>query len=164
MHEQKRRANGGRLVIVCGLPGSGKTTLANALAAKIPDAARFCPDDWMGAAGINLWDAAAREQIESCQWQLTRSLLAQGRTAIIEWGTWYRSERDTLRLGARALGASVELHYLDVPVDVLFERLSARKLESPGTSLEDLRKWSEAFERPAPEEVELFDAAAVVTE
>jgi predicted kinase len=164
MGERGRRANPGRLVVVCGLPGSGKTTHARALAAKISDAARFCPDDWMVAAGINLWDAVAREQIESCQWQLTRGILSQGRTAIIEWGTWGRSERDKLRLGARALGANVELHYLDVPADALFERVRARKLESPGISLDDLRKWSEAFERPAPEEIALFDAVAVVTE
>ena len=137
---------------------------AKALAAKIPEAARFCPDDWMGAAGINFWDAAAREQIESCQWQLARSFLAQGHTAIIEWGTWGRSERDTLRLGARALGASVELHYWDSPVDTLFERLRARKLESPRIQPDDLRKWSEGFERAAPEEIALFDASAVVTE
>jgi len=164
LREQKRRTTGGRLVIVCGLPGSGKTTHAKALAAKIPEAVRFCPDDWMGATGINLWDGAAREQIESCQWRLARGFVAQGHTAIIEWGTWGRSERDTLRLGARALGASVELHCLDVPVEVLFERLSARKPEPPGISLDDLRKWSEAFERPAPEEIALFDAAAFVTE
>jgi hypothetical protein len=79
------------------------------LAAKIPEAARFCPNDWMGAAGINLWDAAARQQIESCQWQLARGLLSQGHTAIIEWGTWGRSERDTLRLGARALEESLSV-------------------------------------------------------
>jgi predicted kinase len=164
LREQRRRANGSRLVVVCGLPGSGKTTHAKALAAKIPAVMRFDADDGLGPAEVNLWDAAAREHIESFQWQLARGLLAQGRTAIIEWGTWGRSERDTLRLGARALGASVELHYLDVPVDVLFERLSARKLESPGISLDDLRRWSEAFERPAPEEIALFDAAAAVTE
>ena len=163
LRERRRQANRGRLVVVCGLPGSGKTTHAQALAARIPEAVRFCPDDWMGAAGINLWDDVAREQIESCQWQLARGFLAQGRTAIIEWGTWGRSERDALRLGARALGASVELHYLDVPVDVLLERVRARKLESPAISLDDLRKWSEAFERPDPAEIALFDAAAIVS-
>jgi predicted kinase len=159
----KRPINRGRLIVVCGLPGSGKTTHAKALVAKIREATRFCPDDWMGAAGINLWDAAARNQIESCQWQLARGFLSQGRTVIIESGTWGRSERDTLRLGARALGASVELHYLDSPIDTLFERLRSRKLESPGISPNELRTWSETFERPAPEEIALFDSAVVVT-
>jgi predicted kinase len=45
----------GRLVVITGLPGSGKTTLAVALADSMP-ACRMCPDDWMMASGINLWD------------------------------------------------------------------------------------------------------------
>ena len=156
-------ANSGRLIVVCGLPGSGKTTQAKALAARIPEAVRFCPDDWMGAAGINLWDEVVREQIESCQWQLARGFLSQGRTAIIEWGTWGRNERDSLRLGARAIGASVELHYLNVAIEVLLDRACTRKLESPAINLDDLRKWSKAFERPTPEEMALFDVAVIVT-
>jgi len=162
LHERTRRPEGGRLLVVCGLPGSGKTTHAKALAEQIADAVRLCPDDWMVAAGINLWNTTARQQIESCQWQLALGYLSQGRTAIIEGGTWSRSERDTLRLGARALGACVELHYLDSPVDVLFERLRARKLEYPKISRDDLDKWSDAFERPTPEELALFDPATVV--
>lgn len=160
---EQGQANSGRLVILCGLPGAGKTTHAKALAAKIPGAVRFCPDDWMGAAGIDLWDEGARGQIESCQWQVARSLLSQGSTVIVEWGTWGRSERDTLRLGARELGASVELHYLNVPVEVLFERVRTRELESPKISLADLVRWSEVFQRPDPEEMALFDVSVIVT-
>jgi predicted kinase len=66
-------------------------------------------------------------------------------------------------LGAKALGASVELHYLNVPIDALWERVRARKLESPKISLDDLRKWSKAFESPTPEEMALFDVAIVVS-
>ncbi len=47
------RSEVGRLVVITGLPGSGKTTLALDLAASLP-AARMCPDDWMMASGIDL--------------------------------------------------------------------------------------------------------------
>jgi predicted kinase len=43
----------GRLVVITGLPGSGKTTLAVELAASVPSV-RMCPDDWMTASGIDL--------------------------------------------------------------------------------------------------------------
>lgn len=92
------------------------------------------------------------------QWKFTQQLLALGLKVIIEWGTWGRSERDTLRLGARALGAAVELHYLSAEVDVLFDRLQRRGMENPPIRREALSEWFEKFEAPTAEEMELFDA------
>jgi predicted kinase len=50
---------GPRLIIVCGLPGSGKTTLAKALENRFC-AVRFCPDDWLGALSLDLYDETPR--------------------------------------------------------------------------------------------------------
>ena len=111
----------------------------------------------MDALEINLWDNAARERIEKLQWELSQYLLALGHTVVIEWGTWARAERDALRTGARALGAAVELHFLDDPVDVLFDRIRRRKMESPPITLDDMLKWDKMFERPSAEELMLFD-------
>ena len=91
------------LIIVCGLPGSGKTTHAKQLEGNLR-AIRFCPDEWMDMLEINLYDGNARERIEALQWKLAQDLLRLRQTVIIEWGTWGRSERDALRVGARALG------------------------------------------------------------
>src|ERR1700704_2453081 len=107
-----------RLIVVCGLPGSSKTTHAKLLEASL-GAIRFSPDEWMDALSLDLYDEARREKIEALQWRIGQQLLAHGLTVIIEWGTWGRSERDTLRLGARALGATVELHYVSAPADVI---------------------------------------------
>jgi predicted kinase len=59
------------------------------------------------------------------------------------------------------LGAAVELHFLDTPVDVLFDRIRRRKVESPAIALEDLKKWANMFERPSAEEMALFDPPSV---
>lgn len=152
--------NGPRLIIVCGLPGSGKTTLAKALEAKL-NAVRFCPDEWMSALSIDIYDEAKREKIEKLQWELGRQMLKLGAIIIIEWGTWGRSERDELRLGAQAIGAAVELHYLSAPIDVLFERLQKRGMENPPIERHDLLKWSEIFQAPTDEEMALFDKPLV---
>jgi predicted kinase len=152
----ERSCTGARLIIVCGLPGAGKTALARVLESRV-HAIRFCPDEWMEALAISLYDEEKRGQIQALQWKFGQELLALGLTIIIEWGTWGRSERDSLRLGARALGAAVELHYLSAPAEVLFERLQRRGTENPPIEREALSRWFEMFQAPTAEEIALFD-------
>ncbi len=153
---------GPRLIIVCGLPGSGKTTLAKELEQKLR-AVRFSADEWMTALSLDLYDEGARGRIEALQWRFGQELLAQGLTVIVEWGTWGRSERDALRLRARALGAAVELHYLAAPADVLFERIQRRGMENPPIEREALLRWFEIFQAPTPEEMALFDRPVIAS-
>jgi predicted kinase len=146
----------GRLFIICGLPGSGKTTHAKTLERSL-SAMRFCADEWMEVLTLSLWDELARAKVEALQWTLSQRLLAIGQTVLIEWGTWAKSERDALREGARALRAKVELHYLSESVDVLFERIQRRRMENPLITRAQLDAWAKAFDVPTTEEVALCD-------
>jgi predicted kinase len=156
----ERSGTGSRLIIVCGLPGSGKTTLARVLESKLR-AVRLSPDEWMDALSLNLWDEEKRAKIEALQWKLAQELLALGLTVIIEWGTWGRTERDTLRLGARALGAAVELHYVSATAEVLLDRIQRRGREKPPVEPNAISGWFEIFQAPTTEEMALFDKPLV---
>jgi predicted kinase len=156
----ERPLNGARLIILCGLPGAGKTTRAKELESRLR-AVHLCPDDWLDALSLDLYDEEKRAQIEALQWKLGQQLLSLGLTVIIDWGTWGRSERDELRIGARALGAAVELHYIDEPADVLLTRIQRRGRENPLITSEALSQWLKVFQAPTPEEMALFDESLI---
>ncbi|MFD1276551.1 AAA family ATPase [Streptomyces kaempferi] len=150
-----------RLILLCGLPGSGKTTLAKCLAREIP-AVRLCPDEWLADLGADLFDEPMRGRAEERFWTQAQDLLRLGQTVILEFGFWGRAERDEKRLSARALGVPVELHYLAASVDELCCRLEARSREGgPGTvpvSRELLDEYVKFFQAPDDDELGLFDS------
>ena len=106
------------LILLCGLPGSGKTTVAKQLATSVP-AVRLCPDEWITDLEADLWDEQFRNRLESRFWGLAQELLTLRQNVILESGFWLRSDRDEKRMGAQALDATVELVVLDVPLDEL---------------------------------------------
>lgn len=154
----------GRLVVVCGLPGAGKTRLAVALEADLR-AVRLSADDWMAHVGIDVFDAQARERVERLQWQVCERLLTLGQRVVVEWGSWGRAERDAMRERARALGCDVELHVVDAPLDILWARVQHRAYEQQhgarALTRDDLEACAAVFEPPDEAELALYDVPLV---
>jgi predicted kinase len=156
-----------RLVLICGLPASGKSALARQLAAEVP-AIRLDKDTWVTQLGGDVWDDEFRVRLERQLWVLTRQLLARGQSVILEWGHWARVERDEKRLGARALGVGVELHYLDAPLQDLIGRAERRSASGEWTAAPMTRAhfetWATIFQPPDEEEMQLFDGPVGASE
>ena len=153
-----------RLVLICGLPASGKTALARQLAPKIP-AIRLNKDEWTTQLGHDVWDDEFRVRLEARLWALTQELLGHGQSVILEWGHWARAERDEKRLRARALGVGVELRYLDAPLEELIERAERRNASGEWTAAPMTRAhfehWATIFQPPDEGELLLFDGPVV---
>jgi predicted kinase len=150
-----------RLVLMCGLPCSGKTTLARRIEA-ITGSLVLSPDSWMVQLEVDLWDEPFRGRLERAMWGLTQELLVRGVSVILDYGYWSRSERDEMRLRSRDLGVDVELRYLDETIDELARRVEARNgtSEWKGTSpitRAHLEHWMSIWEPPDTAELDLFD-------
>lgn len=146
-----------RLVLLCGLPASGKTALARELADTY-GAVRFDPDDWELALDVDPFDAAFQDKLEAKFWELTQQLLVLGTSVVLEWGFWARSERDAIREAARTLDVAVELRFLDVPYEELLRRVAARHAAGglPITK-RDMDEYRTRFQAPTADELVLYD-------
>lgn len=159
MDDPTPAAESGRLILVCGLAGAGKTTLAKQLEAD--GAVRLCPDEWIVALGADLYDKDAREAVEALQWELAQQLLRRGLTVVDECGVWQRWERDLRREWARANGIAVELRFLDAPVEELTRRVAERNralpADAPRIDPALVAFWDHRIQRPDADELALFD-------
>ena len=148
------------LILISGLPGSGKTTLARQLE-QVRPALRLSPDEWIAPLLADPADTAERdrlrEPIEAVQWEVAARALALGVDVVLDWGFWSRAERVTCRARAEALGAKTELHFLAASRDELWERLSRRNASlPPGTfpvTEAELDLWLLQFQPPSADEL-----------
>jgi predicted kinase len=149
------------LHLMVGLPCSGKTTLARKLEHE-RSALRLTPDEWQ----LRLFGQDAEEPehdarhslIEAMLWELASRALALGTSVILDFGFWAREEREDFRSRAKQLGASSEVHFLDVPEHELLRRLALRNAQdTPGTfriTEAMMKPWIAFFQKPTPDELE----------
>ena len=76
---------------------------------------------------------------------------------ILDYGLWAREEREEYRSLAKQLGASSEVHFLDVAAEELLRRLRKRNARPSAESFlisEDAMKpWIAFFQKPTPDEL-----------
>lgn len=145
--------------LMCGLPGSGKTTFAQRLAITRP-ALHFSLDVWM----LGLYDYTIEQPeyglcVERCQaliWQTGLQILALGHDVILDWSLWSKARRRTWRERIDGAGYQHRLYYFNIPLTQLQERLRVRNAERPpGTHViteAELQRFAPYFEVPTPDE------------
>ncbi|MFN8439223.1 MAG: ATP-binding protein [Caldilineaceae bacterium] len=149
------------LHLMVGLPCSGKTTLAKKLEHELP-ALRLNLDEWH----IRLFGQDAEEAehddrhslIETILWDVASRTLELETNVILDYGLWAREEREEYRARAKQLGASSEVHFLDVPPEELLRRLAHRNAQGLRTAFyipeEMMHPWIAFFQKPTLDELE----------
>ncbi len=152
------------LILFCGLPGSGKTTLAKKLE-KEGRGVRLNTDEWMADLGFDPNNEEMHTKLQNRLWELAKDLLKQGKSVILENGLWMKHERDNKRADAKQLGVNTELHYLKVPLVELIRRLEPRNEASKHghayVSKEQITEFYKIFEEPNKDELEMFTNVVV---
>jgi predicted kinase len=150
------------LILFCGLPGSGKTTLAKELE-KERQAIRLCPDEWKTDLGLDFFDEESCLKVEASLWKLAKTLLNLGQDVILENGFWPRVERAELRDKAKALNVEIEIHYLDVPFKELMRRIEIRNasgdIYTVPLSEKHMQGYAKLFQAPDESELALYTRA-----
>ena len=157
------------LHLIVGLPCSGKTTLARQLETKY-SALRLTTDEWhIRLFGHDYWDNMTESDeaqhdsrhasVESIMWDVAARVLVLGVDVVLDFGCWFRSQREEFRARVKNLGADFRIHFADVPEEVLFERLKARNgRRTEGTFFipeSKLKEWIQIFEPPTSEELDV---------
>jgi predicted kinase len=154
-----------RLYLICGLPGSGKTTTAKRLEQE-KQALRLSPDEWISPILKDPQDlvelSRLRSPIEALQWDVVKRVLQLGANVILENGFWLRRERLDYLSQGKALGAEVELYYCEASLPELWQRISKRNNNLPEATFsvtkEQLELWHSWFEAPQEDEFALYTA------
>jgi len=158
---------GMRWHIVAGSTGAGKSTFARELAERV-GGVRFSIDEWMTA--LYWMDSPekndlpwAMERIARCEEQIAVvaiSLAAVDVDVVLDLGFTLREHRASWLKRAQAAGITVELHVLDVPAEVRWQRVCERNRGGDTFSFEVTRPmfdFMEArWELPSAEELATF--------
>jgi predicted kinase len=153
-------------VLMAGLPGSGKTTLARALTAR--GFVRLCPDEEMyrrhGVYGVDFprgtFPTLERPVLEDVAVELREQLQA-GHDVVVDHGFWTPGDRARWRAIVTGAGATPVLVYLAASHDELWERISKRNeahAHDPNAiyfSESDLQRYRTRFIPPEPDEPHL---------
>jgi len=154
----------GKVILVCGKMGSGKTTYANKLAGALNAMVIAHDDIMLGLFGGELYENDRKRFFRYHGWvdaytkHITGAAALSGATVIFANGFWSRAERDELRKHYSDMGVDCVLHYIDTTETQRYRNILKRNEDirngEPGYILIDDEDINHFFETPDDDEID----------
>lgn len=152
-----------RLVLTCGVAGSGKSTYARALERQ--GWLRLSIDVAAHARGLTVHPLPQdiTDQIRTEQRASLVTALREGRDVVVDYAFWARAQREDYRDLGRQHGADVEIVWFDVGPEELRRRLCERDTREGADAVHVpavlLDRYLAGFEAPGPDETDVTRVA-----
>ena len=135
----------GRLLIFCGIPASGKTTIARVVCEKLQRAILVQTDAVRGMLGHPSFRAEESKFVYGACNALAREALREGYTVLLD-GTFMREEyRSEARNSLQKYYGRVDVVHVECRLDTALRRNASRRARIPA---EKVRSIYERFEAP----------------
>ncbi|MDR2997668.1 MAG: ATP-binding protein [Microbacterium sp.] len=143
-----------RVVMICGPGGAGKTTYAK----------RLEREGWIRLSfEVEFWDRGittipSTEVVAEVAAELKARLLRHvdaGDDVVLDFGFWFRRQRDEYRALLAPLGVVPETIYIATPLETILSRVGdrhGRQADDWPLTEQMAREYFERFEPPTPEE------------
>ncbi len=140
------------LVLLSGLPGSGKTTFAAALRKLAPVAVITSDDVRAATVTVPSYTKAESGRVFAAIRAAAAQLLSAGHSTLIDATNLIEGERAIMYRAAAETGARLVVVLVTAPPEVVRERLEARANADPATAdvmvYERMRPFEERITRP----------------
>lgn len=149
------RTRDSRVVMMCGPGGAGKTTYAKRLEAEGWTRLSFEVEFWERGFTTTIPSAEVVAEVAADLKARLVQLVAAGNDVVLDFGFWFRRQRDEYRALLAPQGIVPETVYIATTLDTILSRVDqrhGRQADDWPLTEQTAREYFERFESPTSEE------------
>lgn len=146
LQQPKQRAETGDIIVVCGLPGVGKSTVSKAIADAVEGEVLRTDVIRQEIVENPVYTAEEKRRVYDELFERARDHLADGRTVVLDGTYRRRTYRDRARELAAELDTGFDLVNVQCDESVVERRIAERENDASEADVEVYRQYRDSFE------------------